>query len=97
MSSKKIYDLLNDNNRFIVNQETGYYTVVSPCSCKKSGCGNFSMSIYRDDDVLSTQLWITNDLELSFASHYFKKNMDTNKSLTKSILEDSKPILVESN
>jgi hypothetical protein len=91
---KKIFKFLNDSNRVIENGVTGFYTVVSPCSCKKSGCGNFSMSIYRDDSGLDTKLWITNDIELSMASHFFKQSMDTDRSLSKSILEDSKLILV---
>ena len=91
---KKIFNFLNDNNRVIENQITGFYTVVAPCSCKKSECGNFSMSIYREDSKLDTKLWITNDLELSMASHFFKQSMDTNRSLSKSILEDSKLVVV---
>ena len=93
---KKISEFLNDQNRVIINEETGYYTVISPCNCKKRTCHNFCMSIYRHDDELSTRLWISNDSELSMASHFFKDQMDTNKSLSKSILEDSKKVLVES-
>jgi hypothetical protein len=91
---KKIFNFLNDENRVIENEQTGFYTVVSPCSCKRNDCGNFSISIYRENDELDVKLWIHNEIELSMASHFFKKSMDTNKSLSKSIFEDSKLVLV---
>lgn len=95
MKNKQIFTFLKNSNRVIENPETGYYTVVSPCSCKSQSCGNFNISIYRNDDKLTTKLWIHNDTELNIASHYFRQDMETNKSLLKSIIEDSKPILID--
>lgn len=94
MKNKQIFTFLSNSNHVIENAETGYYTVVSPCSCKNQSCGNFYIAIYRDDDKLDTQVWIHNDTELNMASHYFRQSMETNKSLFKSIIEDSKPLLI---